>query len=47
MQNKIIIGILGLAVVASLLLFANLARRVTQLEKQLKPFKAQQAVESR
>jgi len=47
MQNKIIIGILGLAVAASLLLFANLARRVTQLEKVLEPFKAQQGMESR
>src|SRR5208283_3097156 len=47
MQNKIIIGILGLAVAGSLLYSALLARRVTQLEKIMAPLKAQLAMETR
>jgi hypothetical protein len=47
MQNKIIIGILGLALVASAILNVVLVAKVTQLEKQLKPVKAQQAAQSR
>ena len=47
MQNKIIIGILGLALAASALLIAFLTLKVVQQEKQLKPLKAQQAVDNR
>jgi len=47
MQNRIIAGILMLAVAASLLLFALLARRVTQLEQLVEPLKAQMAMETR
>jgi TolA-binding protein len=47
MQNKIIIGILGLALVASALWIAHLTQRVAQLEKLVEPLKAQQAMESR
>jgi len=47
MQNKIIIGILGLAVAASLLWSALLASKVAQLEKMMAPLKAQQAAADR
>jgi len=47
MQNKIIVGILVLALAASALLIAHLTQRVAQLEKQLKPVKAQQVMNSR
>ncbi|MGA2854152.1 MAG: hypothetical protein ABSE90_08490 [Verrucomicrobiota bacterium] len=44
---KIIVVILSLALVASALLIALLTLKVAQLEKQLKPVKAQQALEIR
>lgn len=47
MQNKIIVGILGLAVTASLLWSALLAGKVAQLEKMMAPLKAQQAAADR
>ena len=47
MRNKIIVGILVLALAASALLIAHLTQRVAQLEKQLKPVKAQQVMDSR
>ena len=47
MQNKIISGILGLALVASALVIALLALKVARLEKQLAPVKARQAADNR
>jgi len=47
MQNKIIIGILGFALAASVILNGFLTQRVAQRNKQLAPVKAQQAMEAR
>jgi hypothetical protein len=47
MQNKIVSGVLGLAVAASLLWSALLANTVAKLEKLMAPVKAQQAMTSR
>jgi hypothetical protein len=47
MQKNIIIGILGLALIASAVLNVVLTSKVAQQEKQLKPVKAQQAAADR
>jgi hypothetical protein len=47
MQNKIVIGILGLVLVANTFWVVLLTREVVRLEKQMRPALARQAVEDR
>jgi len=47
MQNRIVVGILALALVASAVLNVVLIQKVAQQEKELKPVKAQQAMQNR
>ncbi len=47
MQNKIIVGILLIALVANALVIVHLTQRVAQLEKLLEPLMARQVMENR